>query len=190
VGDALKSVLAAGCIWGLYNAAVGMVFGFGTALLTERGWSLTAAGSATSLVLWSAVVCVPLGGFLSDRLGKPREVMLGGFALSALLLFICARTENVVFWFVLLGVVASLPPGAIMSLPLRVLPPQARAIGMGLYFTMFYVCIVAAPIIAGQLAVVTGTSQAAFDLGIAMLFACFGLLLLYERFAARFTTHV
>jgi MFS family permease len=190
MGDVLNAVLAAGSIWGLYNAALGMVFGFGTALLTERGWSLTAAGSATSLVLWSAVVCVPLGGLLSDRLGKPREVMLAGFGLFALLLFICARTENVVFWFVLLGVVASLAPGAIMSLPIRVLAPEVRAIGMGLYFTMFYVCIVAAPIIAGQLAVITGTSQTAFDLGIAMLLACFGLLWLYERFARRFTTHV
>ncbi len=190
MGDVLNAVLAAGSIWGLYNAALGMVFGFGTALLAERGWSLTAAGSATSLVLWSAVVCVPLGGLLSDRLGKPREVMLAGFGLFALLLFICARTENVVFWFVLLGVVASLAPGAIMSLPIRVLAPEVRAIGMGLYFTMFYVCIVAAPIIAGQLAVITGTSQTAFDLGIAMLLACFGLLWLYERFARRFTTHV
>lgn len=190
MGDVLNAVLAAGSIWGLYNAALGMVFGFGTALLTERGWSLTAAGSATSLVLWSAVVCVPLGGLLSDRLGKPREVMLAGFGLFALLLFICARTENVVFWFVLLGVVASLAPGAIMSLPIRVLAPEVRAIGMGLYFTMFYVCIVAAPIIAGQLAVITGTSQTAFDLGIAMLLACFGLLWRYERFARRFTTHV
>jgi MFS family permease len=38
-GAALKAVLAAGCIWGLYNAAFAMVFGYGTALLTERGWS-------------------------------------------------------------------------------------------------------------------------------------------------------
>lgn len=49
---ALQAVIVAGCIWGLYDAALSMVFGYGTALLTKRGWSLTAAGSATSLVLW------------------------------------------------------------------------------------------------------------------------------------------
>ena len=38
-GVALRAVLAAGCIWGLYNAALVTVFGFGTAMLTERGWS-------------------------------------------------------------------------------------------------------------------------------------------------------
>jgi hypothetical protein len=62
-GHALAAVVVAGAIWGLYNAALAMVFGFGTTMLSERGWSLAAAGSATSLVLWMVAVSVPLGGF-------------------------------------------------------------------------------------------------------------------------------
>ncbi|HWV82136.1 MAG TPA: hypothetical protein VNZ50_11950 [Hyphomicrobiaceae bacterium] len=56
---------------------------------------------------------------------------------------------------------------------------------MGLYFTMFYVFIVGAPILAGILAVQVGTSPAAFDLGVAMLLACIALVWLYEHFATR-----
>ena len=184
-GAALCAVLVAGSIWGLFNAALGMVFGYGTALLTERGWSLAAAGSATSLMLWVVALSVPLGGLLSDRTGRPREVMLGGFVLAALILYISARSEHVVFWFILLGIASSLPAGAIMALPSRVLAADARAAGMGLYFTMFYVFIVGAPILAGILAVQIGTSRAAFDLGVAMLLTCVALVWLYEHFATR-----
>jgi MFS family permease len=184
-GAALWAVLISGSIWGLFNAALGMVFGYGTALLTERGWSLTAAGSATSLMLWVVALSVPLGGLLSDRTGRPREVMLAGFALSALLLYASARTEHVIYAFILLGIVSSLPPGPVMSLPSRVLAADARAAGMGLYFTMFYVFIVGAPILAGILSVREGSSRAAFDLGVVMLIACIALVWLYEHFATR-----
>lgn len=187
-GAALKAVIVAGCIWGLFNAALAMVFGYGTALLTERGWSLAAAGSATSLVLWMAVISVPLGGVIADRSGRSREVMLSGFALSILLLCIGARTDAVVVTFLLLGLVAGLPAGPIMSLPSRVLGPDTRAAGMGLYFMMFYVMTVVGPVIAGSLAAWAGTSRATFDFGVAMLVACFALLWLFERLAARHAT--
>ncbi len=114
--------------------------------------------------------------------------MLFGFVLSALILYISARSEHVVFWFILLGIASSLPAGAIMALPSRVLAADARAAGMGLYFTMFYVFIVGAPIVAGILAVQAGTSRAAFDLGVAMLLACVALVWLYEHFATRHAT--
>jgi MFS family permease len=187
-GAALKAVITAGCIWGLFNAALAMVFGYGTALLTEHGWGLTAAGSATSLVLWMVALSVPLGGLIADRTGRPREVMITGFALFAMLLYFGARTDAVVVSFVFLGLVAGLPAGPIMSLPSRVLDPDTRAAGMGLYFAIFYFMTVAGPIIAGTLAGVAGTSRAAFDLGVAMLLACFVLLWLFERLAARYAT--
>ena len=187
-GAALQAVIVAGCIWGLYNAALSMVFGYGTALLTERGWSLAAAGSATSLVLWTAVISVPIGGLLADRTGRPREIMLAGFALFGLVLVIAARSEAVIFWFVIMGLVGGVSAGPIMALPSRVLDPSARAVGMGLYFTMFYVMVVIGPIVAGRLAEQVGTSRITFDFGAGMLVACFGLYWLYEQLRARHAT--
>jgi MFS family permease len=95
-GAALKAVIAAGTIWGLYNAAIGMIIGYGTAMLVERGWTLSAAGSATSLVLWMIVISVPLGGLLGDLGGRTREVMLIGFALFAAALLVAGRSNNVI----------------------------------------------------------------------------------------------
>ncbi|MGX7873873.1 MFS transporter [Mesorhizobium sp. ORM6] len=60
-GRTMLAVIVAGLIWGLYNAGIGMVFGFGPSMLDERGWSAATASAATSVVLWLVVVSVPLG---------------------------------------------------------------------------------------------------------------------------------
>jgi MFS family permease len=183
-GLTFNAVVLAGSIWGLYNAALAMVFGYGTALLTERGWSLVAAGSATSLVLWLASLSVPAGGVLADRTGQHKLVMLGGFAAFAFCLFAATRTEYVIVAFVALGLAGGLSAGPIMSLPARVLAPGARAVGMGLFFTMFYVFSVAAPILAGWSSARRGTSQVAFDLGAVMLVVCIALYRRFEKVEA------
>ena len=62
--NAAIAVIAAGLIWGLHNVGFAMIFSFGPSMLVERGWSIAAAGSTISIVLWLAVVSVPsLGGF-------------------------------------------------------------------------------------------------------------------------------
>ena len=104
--SAIRAVVSAGCIWGLFNAAVGMVFGFGTTMLVERGWGLAAAGSATSLVLWLVSASVPIGGVLADKTGKHIAIMLGGFVLFAAALLVATRTDAVIPAFVALGPLA------------------------------------------------------------------------------------
>jgi hypothetical protein len=54
------AVICAGLIWGLYNVGFVMVFSFGPSMLIERGWSIPAAGSTISIVLWLSAVSVPL----------------------------------------------------------------------------------------------------------------------------------
>jgi MFS family permease len=171
-GAALRAVMAAGAIWGCYNAAIGMVFGFGTAMLAERGWSLAAAGSATSLVLWLASVSVPLGGIVADRTARHTAVMLGGFLLFGAALLIAARSELVLPAFAVLGLVCGISAGPIMSLPARVLGVETRAAGMGIFYTVFYAMVVAGPIAAGWAAAVAGTSAVAFDIGGLLLVGC------------------
>jgi MFS family permease len=181
----IRAVIAAGSIWGLFNAAVGMVFGFGTTMLVERGWGLAAAGSATSLVLWLVSVSVPLGGVLADRTGKPVAIMMSGFVLFAIVLLIAARTDAVIPAFVALGLAGGLSAGPIMSLPAGILTPQWRAVGMGIYFTLFYLFVVVAPIIAGALSSRIGSAAAAFDFGAFMLGLCFPAYWAFTRLALR-----
>ena len=184
-GSALRALLIAGLIWGLFNAAIAMIFSFGSSMLTERGWPPTAASSATSLVLWLVAVSVPLGGFVADRTGRNDIVLLAGCLGFAALLVFAARTEAVIPAFIALGLVSGIAAGPIMSLPVRILPPETRAVGMGMFFALFYVFVVLAPWVAGHLASAAHTARIAFDFGAAMLIACCVLTISYRRVAAK-----
>jgi MFS family permease len=180
-GVALRATFAAGCIWGLYNAAFVIISSFGTAMLAERGFALTAAGSAVSLVPWFSSVSVPLGGFIADRTGRHAAVMLGGFVLFAATLTIAARTDFVILSFAVLGLVGGISAGPILSLPARVLGAEVRAAGMGIFFTIFYAMIVGGPIAAGWVASIAGTSRVTFDVAVAMLAGCFIAYWAFEK---------
>jgi cyanate permease len=182
-GAMLGAVICAGLIWGLYNAALGMIFGFAPAMLAERGWSATAASTATSIVLWLVAISVPLGGILADRLKRGETVLLAGLVVFGAVLAYAARTEAVYLSFALLGSGAGIPAGPIMSLPTKVLPSDKRATGTGLFFALFYMFVVVAPIAAGHLADVCGRVSIAFDLGIAMLAVSVMLVIAYSRLA-------
>lgn len=183
VGVNLAAVITAGLIWGFYNAALGMVFGFGPAMLAERGWSNSAASSATGVALWLVALSVPLGGVIADRTGQRNLVLVAGLLLFAAMLVITARVEAVFVMFVLLGLVGGLSAGPIMSLPSAVLQIETRAVGMGIFFTMFYLSVVLGPLIGGHLADATGTTSVTFDMGAGMLIACCVALWLFERLA-------
>jgi MFS family permease len=180
-GAILGAVICAGLIWGLYNAALGMIFGFAPAMLAERGWSATAASSATSIVLWIVAISVPLGGLLADHSKRVEAVLLSGLVVFGVMLAYAARTEAVYLSFALLGSVAGIPAGPIMSLPTKVLPPETRAVGMGLFYALFYLLVVLAPIVAGYLADIFGRTSIAFDLGVAMLAVSVMLMIAYRH---------
>src|SRR5258708_3926203 len=83
--NAAIAVVAAGLIWGLYNVGFAMIFSFGPSMLVERGWSIAAAGSIISIVLWGAGLSVSLGGFLADRRRRPRLILVVGRTAVAIL---------------------------------------------------------------------------------------------------------
>jgi MFS family permease len=172
-GRPAAAIVFAGLTWGLYNGAVGMVFSFGNSLLAERGWTLAAAGGVTSLALWLTMLSVALGGVLADRTGRYGTVLIGGFLAFALMLGVAARTDAALPAFAGIGFVCGLPAGAIMSLPTRVLTVRTRAVGMGIFWTMFYLIVVSSPWIGGWLAGATGGVASAFDFGsLLLLLAC------------------
>ncbi|MER8820016.1 MFS transporter [Mesorhizobium sp. M0991] len=157
------ALITAGLIWCLYNVGFAMVFSFGPSMLVERGWSSPEAGSATSLVLWLATLSVPLGGLLADRSKRGDAVLTAGCVGFALLMLVLSRSGPVLPLIITMGVVCGLPAGAIMSLPARVLDQRTRSIGMGVFYTVYYAGMLAAPAIGGKLATWAGTATIALD---------------------------
>ncbi|MCK1406260.1 MFS transporter [Bradyrhizobium sp. 40] len=178
---ALLAVIVAGAIWGLYNVGFAMIFSFGPSLLAERGWSIAAAGSAISLVMWLSVISVPAGGYLADRFKRPFVLAIAASLVVAALLAWLTRSDAVITILVLIGLFGGLPAGPIMSLTARVLALETRAIGMGVFYTLFYAAMMLGPAVAGRLAKSAGTAAVALDLGALTVLACPPLMWLFER---------
>jgi MFS family permease len=174
------SLIAAGLIWAFYNVASTITFSFGVTLLTERGYSATAAASTVTLVLFLSMVSVPLGGFLADRAGRANLILVVGSVLFAALLVAAGRLVQSALIFAAIGLVGGFPGGVIMNLPARVLLPEQRAIGMGIFYTIYYGGLVLGTAFGGELADRWGSSSAAFDFA-AVLVALCPLLLLGVR---------
>ena len=186
-GKALIALLLAGIIWSFYNAGLAMIFAFAPIFLLEKGWSLLSANSTTSIVLWLAVISIPIGGYLADRTGKKDLIILGSLTTFAILLPLSAHTEFVISIYILMGLFAGLAAGPIMGLPSEVLTPENRGIGIGIFLSLFYVGVVLAPILAGALLETTGNPGVAFYLGsVLLMLGC--LAQLAFRFLAKRVT--
>jgi MFS family permease len=175
------AVVIAGLIWSLHNVGFAMVFSFGPSMLVERGWSIAGAGSTMSIVLWLSAISVPLGGYLADRSHRPDLVLVAGCTLFALMLIITPRTAALIPSLIALGAVSGLAAGAILSLPARVLVPGTRALGMGLFYSIYYLAMLFGTAIGGKYAAWVGSSAGAFDFGATLLVACTMLLWIFHH---------
>jgi MFS family permease len=178
------AVALTGLMWGLYNVGFATILSFGPTMLVERGWSIATAGSVTSIVLWVSLFSVPFGGFVADRMKRPQAVLVAGCLIFAGLMLALSHSNAVIALVIALGLITGPPAGPIMSLPARVLQPATRAIGMGLFYTLYYAAMMLGPIIGGACAKWTGSASAAFDFGALALMACPLLLWLFNRIAA------
>ena len=108
--------------------------------------------------------------------------MASCFFVTAALLIVATRTDAVITTLIALGMSSGLAAGPILSLPLRVLAPNTRAIGMGLFFSIAYLGLVLGPTLGGKYATWAGSAGAAFDLGAAVLLICPVILWMFQRF--------
>ena len=70
------ALFLAACVWALYNTAFAMVFSFGPAFMSQRGWELASASSVTSIFIIMTAISLPVGGILADRTGRRNTVIM------------------------------------------------------------------------------------------------------------------
>jgi MFS family permease len=170
-------VVLSGCVWCLYNTALILPLSFGPGYLVTQGVTLTSAGAIVSLTSWLIIPALPLGAWIAERIGRPVPTMVVTFLAIAILTWMVPVTSFYLVIFATLGLIFGPAGGLIMALPAQVLSRENRAIGMGIFYSIYYAGMGILPAIAGYVRDVTGNPATPFILaGIAILIAVLALL--------------
>jgi len=181
----LLQVTIAGVGWGAMNLACVLFFSYAPPLMTARGYSPTAAASLTGLAIWVTIVAIPCGGYAVHRLGRPvAAIALCGSIAAAMLLCFVLDVRSTLACLAFGAAVGPLS-GAILSLPASVLPPRARSLGFGVFYTCFYTMMAVGPPLAGRLQDIWGTPSAALDAAAVLLAVTGPLALAFAAMSAR-----
>jgi MFS family permease len=175
-GYELRGVVLSGCIWSLYNIAFILPLSFGPEYLVSKGVELSSAGAIVSLTSWLFIPALPLGALIAERIGRPVSTMVVIFVAIALLLWMIPFTSFYILIFIMLGIVFAPAGGLIMALPAQILRIENRAVGMGMFFTIYYLGMGIFPALAGTIRDITGNPAAPLALaGMAILCAVLAL---------------
>ena len=181
----LAPVIAAGVMWGSFNAGLVTYFSFVPSFLAENnGMTMAKAGALTSLALWVGMVSIPFGGYVVQRIGRPYATIVVFCALTATALALIVAGAPPFAACILFGLAIGPPPGVITSLPTRVLAPDQRAAGFGVFYTCHFLLQASGPAIGGWLHDIGG-GVASVLFGTALFLVPLPLLALFRILSMR-----
>ena len=159
-GRAFLLVSLAAMVWLLFNAGLILVVGFAPAYLFAQGLSVTEAGLVSSIGTWLGIATIPIAGYAVHRWGRANETMvvflIGGGCVAAMIPLV----DSWFVMFALFGLIAWTPAGPIVALPVAHLTSENRGIGMGVFFSYYYLGIGLFPTLAGWIRDTTGSPGA------------------------------
>lgn len=166
--------LLAAAVWGLFNAGYIVYLSFAPRVLVAGGYGATQAASVVSIASWVMIFSVAAAGRIADRTGRHATVLCVCLAIGIASLLLLEQGQWAVALSLVFGLIGAAPAGIIMSLTAQSMAPQRRAFGMGVFFSVYFVIMTAAPPLAGWLFDRTGKPFAAIVFA-AGLFAATGL---------------
>jgi MFS family permease len=131
-------VILAGMIWTTYNAGYFNFLAYMPGFLASRGHPAWVADVVMLLSTWGNLPAVLLGTALALRFGKV-PVFLVGTALCAISVSGSAVLDMPLLWGLLFGTIASMPGGLIIEVGTLSARPENRAVGMGVFYTTYFI---------------------------------------------------
>jgi MFS family permease len=148
--EVLLTVIAA-AVWSFFNAGYVVYLSFAPVTLVAGGYDTVPALGVISIASWvmifSGIVC----GQIADRSGRHDAVLYVCMAAAILALAILFVTPLAIPSSLLFGLMGVAPAGVIMALTASAMKPENRALGMGLFFSIYFLIQAPAPAIAGWL---------------------------------------
>ena len=124
-------------IWTAYTSGYVGYMSYVPSTLAARGDGLAMIGLVMVIATWGSVPATPWGGDLAARFGGLRIFLIGTAALVAGMAG-TALMGGAVWWAFLVGVPGSIQPGVVMAVGTLSTKPENRAVGMGLFYSLYY----------------------------------------------------
>ncbi len=141
-------LMIAGLIWTAYTSGYSGYMSYVPSTLAGRGDSLAMIGLVMVIATWGNVPATLWGGDLAARFGGLRIFLIGTVAL-VIGMAGTALTGGVLWWAFIVGVVGSIQPGVIMAVGTLSARPENRAVGMGIFYSLYYLGGAAGPAFCG-----------------------------------------
>ncbi len=177
-------VTVSGLIWTAYNAGYYGVLSYIPSLMVERGHSPAMIATVMTLSTWCNLPAMVLGGMLAARWGNGRVFLVGSVTAVAAVAG-PALLDAPYFWALMFGTIAAVHAGVIVAIGTLSARPENRAIGMGLFYTIYYAGTTFLPALCGQAADWAGSASGALLAAALMTVATIPLFVLHGWLAAR-----
>jgi MFS family permease len=151
-------LVVAGGIWTAYTAGLSGFTSYLPSSLSLQGYGLGAIALVMTVATWGNVPGTLVGGGLAARFGAFTIFLIGSLSLSIGMAG-TAVTAWPVAWAMLLGFGGSIQPGVIMAVGTLSARPENRAVGMGLFYTLYYVGATFTPALCGMVADYAGRPE-------------------------------
>lgn len=132
-----RLVGVAGLVWTAYNAAYYGFLSYMPSLMAARGHTPAEAATTMMAATWTNLPAIVVGGILATRFGTGPVLLLGTLSAAAALLG-AAGSDWPLAWALLFGTLGSVHPGIIVALGTLSARPANQAVGMGLFYTVYY----------------------------------------------------
>jgi MFS family permease len=141
-------LVVAGTIWTAYTGSYAGYTSYIPATLTLRGDSLALIGLVMTMGTWGNVPATMYGGDLAARFGALRILIFGSAALTIGIVG-TALAGFPLGWSILVGIVGAIHPGVIMAVGTLSAKPENRAVGMGIFYSVYYLGGTLSPMACG-----------------------------------------
>ena len=177
-------LVIAGVMWTAYTAGFTGYLSYVPSTLAWRGATVTLTGLVVTIATWGNIPATLFGGGLAERFGGSSVLVVGtlGLAIGAAG---TALFHMPVVGAVLVGVIGSIHPGVIVALGTLSARQEHRAVGMGIFYSLYYAGNTIGPALCGQTADLYGGPAGGLLAAAVIALLAIPMYLLHQRLARR-----
>ena len=179
-------LVVAGLTWMTYTSGFSGFVSYLPTALTLRGFGMAFVGLVVAIAMWGNAVGTLGGGGLATRVGPFNLFLFGTASLVAGMVGLTTTTWLITSAFVM-GVLGSLQPGVVMAAATLSARPENRAVGMGIFYTIYYAGGALVPTLCGMAADYAGAPAGGLWAGAGLSLAAIPTFLIHRLLSARQT---